>query len=129
MAAQDENVTPETPFPVESAPGWLKALVVGLGIAIIGMLALILFKIVAGDATEEAEPLSPAAAAPGQHVAPLEAGDYEIERPIGATLVSVRPSGEEVYLRFRLVSGGDEIVILNRRTGDISRIAVPISGN
>lgn len=111
---------------MESAPFFLKAIVVGLGIAIIAMLALILYKIVTGpEAAEESpEPLVETVLPPSR----IEAKDFDIVVPQGAALVSMVPGGTEVFLHVRLSDGSDQVIILNRVTGEVSRLSVKPSG-
>lgn len=129
MNVTDQNVTQQNEEEIPKAPGWLKVLVAVLGIAIVGMLLLIVFKVANGDHQKPDEPIgalpasSPATTAfpPGE----LPQGDFELPRPEGATLVSVTPSGIEVYLHFRMPDGGETITILNRQTGAVSTINIP----
>lgn len=110
---------------MESAPFFLKAIVVGLGIAIIAMLGLILYKIVTGPTDEEAPaPVVEAVLPPVQ----VEAKDFDIAVPEGAVLVSMVPAGGEVFLHIRLTDGTDQVIILNRFTGEISRLWVKPEG-
>ncbi|MBO6505619.1 MAG: hypothetical protein JJ850_08110 [Kordiimonadaceae bacterium] len=111
---------------MESAPFFLKAIVVGLGIAIIAMLALILYKIVTGpEAEEEApEPVVETVLPPSR----IEAKDFDVAVPQGAALVSMVPAGTEVFLHVRLSDGTDQVIILNRVTGDVSRLSIKPSG-
>lgn len=138
MNGSDPKVTSIDEETMESAPFFLKAIVVGLGIAIIAMLGLILYKIVAGPAEEKAVPASrpdPIAAEQLESLAGRlwtdgpKAQDFDIAVPEGATLVSTVPAGAEVFLHVRLADGTDQVLILNRVTGDISRLWVKPEGN
>lgn len=120
MNGSDPKVTPVDEETMASAPFFLKALVVGLGIAIIVMLGLILYKIVAGP---ESEPEARPAPVPTP-VTALPARDFDIDAPEGATLVAMVPAGAEVFLHFRLADGSDQIIILNRATGEQSSLRV-----
>lgn len=128
MNATDQNVTQQNEEETPKAPGWLKALVVILGVGIVGMLLLIVFKIANGDHQKLEEPIgalpasSPAATVfpPGE----LPVGDFEVPRPEGATLVSIVPSGVEVYMHFKTEDGVERITILNRQTGAVSTIII-----
>lgn len=135
MNATDQNVTHENEAhedeEVPSTPIWLKALVTVLGVAIVAMLLLIVFKIANGDhqktgqAQQDAALPSVAANATLFPPIPVSAGDYEVPRPEGATLVSVMPAGAEVYMHFRSEEGTEQIIILNRQTGALSTITIP----
>lgn len=138
MNGSDPKVTSIDEETMESAPFFLKAIVVGLGIAIIAMLGLILYKIVAGPAEEEITPSSVSTAAETEQLESLtgrlwmggpEAQDFDITVPEGATLVSTVPAGAEVFLHVKLADGTDQVLILNRVTGDISRLWVKPEGN
>ena len=126
MNGTTENVTHHSDEVVAPTPVWLKMLVVGLGVAIIAMLGLILYKIISGvgDMTDDkAVPIEAAAARP----ALLAKGDFDIDRPANMELVAVVPAGNEVFLHFRGKNGTDQVIIFNRLTGDVStlNIAMP----
>lgn len=119
MNGSDPKVTPESDETLESAPFFLKAIVVGLGVAIIAMLGLILYKIVAGPAKDGApEPIVEAVLPPAE----VQAKDFDVLVPAGATLVAMVPAGSEVFLHVRLADGTDQVLILNRITGELSRL-------
>ena len=124
MNATDEKVTPIDEETMASAPFFLKAIVVGLGIAIIAMLGLILFRIVSGPMPEESEPVT----AISQPVTAAPSGNFNVPMPEGAELVRMVPAGTEVFLHFRLKGGADQVVILDRATGEISRLWVVPEG-
>ncbi|WP_262694940.1 hypothetical protein [Kordiimonas aquimaris] len=128
MNATDQNVTQQNEEETSKAPGWLKALVVILGVGIVGMLLLIVFKIANGDHQKPDEPIGALpASSPAVTVFPsgeLPTGDFEISRPNGAALVSVTPSGVEVYMHFKTEDGAERITILNRQTGAVSTIII-----
>lgn len=131
MNGSDAKVTPPKSDVIgeetmESAPFILKAIVVGLGIAIIGMLGLILYKIVAGPSEEAAPtPIVEAVLPP----AGISAKDFDIAVPAGATLVSVQPHGAEVFLHVRLSDGSDKVIVVNRANGEISRLTLQAANN
>lgn len=134
MTAETENVTLANALQSETAPMWLKVLVVVLGIAIVGMLALILFKIVAGSGVEEPSAVGVSQSQEAQFSQPVQSGteplppqDFDIVRPEGASLLSVRASGADVIFHFRLPEGSDQIIILDRRSGAVSRVNVPLN--
>lgn len=111
---------------MESAPFFLKAIVVGLGIAIIAMLGLILYKIIMGPEAEDTpEPVVESVLPPVS----IDAKDFDIVVPEGASLVSMVPAGAEVFLHVRLSDGTDQVVILNRISGEISRLWVKPEGD
>lgn len=135
MNATDQNVTHESEAiddeQVPATPMWLKVLVTVLGLAIVAMLLLIVFKIANGD-HQKPDELKQEAALPslsaGATVFPpisLTAGDYEVPRPDGAALVSITPAGIELYMHFKSDTGSEQIIILNRQTGALSTITIP----
>ena len=137
MASIDENVTQENEIPPLEAPRGLKILVIVLGIAIVVMLALIIFKIadnvtktVASDAGENgtdtpAQVYQPAgdAGTAGQSVQ-TKSGLWTVNRPQGMTLKSVSTSEGETQLHFS-GTGGDVIILLDTKSGKEQRINVP----
>lgn len=123
MNGTDQKVTPISDEAVASAPMWLKVLVVVLGIAIVGMLALIFYRIMAGPGDEKTARQIAAPAIPAS-LPPIEARDFDVIAPDGASLVSVVPAGAEVFLHFRTSDGRDEVIILDRRTGNRSRLVI-----
>ncbi|GHF23472.1 hypothetical protein GCM10017044_17500 [Kordiimonas sediminis] len=154
MAVQTENVTSKNAdmdeFPQVKAPFGLKMLVIVLGVAIIGMLALIFYKIADEltkaatkdpDAQETTVSANAAPADTGQAVSrsagsrsaptvqsarPDAGGDYTLPRPEGASLTSTTVRDWEVVLQFRGVDGSDTILILDRASGKVTRIHVPV---
>lgn len=125
MNGSDEKVTPIDEETMASAPFFLKAIVVGLGIAIIAMLGLILYRIVSGPLPEEEEQPVAEVSAP---VTAVPAGNFNVPVPEGAELISMVPAGAEVFLHFRLKEGTDQVVILNRINGEISHLWVTAQG-
>ena len=125
MNGSDEKVTPIDEETMASAPFFLKAIVVGLGIAIIAMLGLILYRIVSGPLPEEEQQPVVGTTAPATAV---PSGNFNVPVPEGAELVSMVPAGAEVFLHFRLREGKDQIVIVNRVTGEISHLWVTAQG-
>lgn len=129
MNGSDQKVTPIDEETMASAPFWLKAVVVGLGVAIIAMMGLILYRIVAGPGEEPATGAAsvPATSVPVMSV-PVSQGfsarDFDVQAPQGASLVAVVPAGADVFLHFRLEDGGDQVIILNRATGEQSTLRV-----
>ncbi len=123
MNGTDQKVTPINEEALAAAPMWLKTLVVVLGIAIIGMIALILHRIINGPAEEK---LSASVAVPiaEDTAVVLAPQDFDIAAPADGKLVAIVPSGAEVFMHFQLESGSQEVLILNRQTGAVSRIHV-----
>lgn len=127
MNGTTENVTHENDDVVTPTPIWLKILVFGLGAAIIGMLGLILYKIISGVGEMSDDRLPPIEVAAVQPVASpfvFAASDIDIVRPAGMKLVSAVPAGSELFLHFRGENGADQIVILNRSSGAVSRLNI-----
>lgn len=133
MNPTHQNVTPdrEGELEVETAPTWLKVLVVVLGLAIVGMLALIIFKVAAGDNNKDQVQLPPASnGVIGEEPALVQVPErLQLELPIGSEIVSMIPYGRELFFRVRHVSGEQEVFILNRLTGAVSRIEVVSAGS
>lgn len=129
MNGTTENVTHDSDEMVTLTPVWLKVLVVGLGVAIIGMLGLILYKIITGVGDMTEDTVAPVEVAAAQPTPVFTPGDYDIVRPGSMELVTVVPAGAEVFLHFRDKGGADQIIIFNRLTGETStlKIAVPDS--
>lgn len=124
MNGTTENVTHDSDEMVATTPAWLKILVVGLGIAIIGMLGLILYKIITGLGDMAEETMAPAATMALHPASTIIPGDYAVVRPSGMELIAVVPSGAEVFLHFRGKGGADQIIIFNRVTGDTSTMKI-----
>ncbi len=110
----------------------LKVIVIVLGIAIIGMVVLIVGRIIdklSSDGTEKSEI--------AQTVQPLKAGgklltgsgnEIVINRPEGSELVRIDVSGAIISAHFILADGSDAVVLVNGTTGAVIRwIKVPAS--
>ncbi|SDE50150.1 hypothetical protein [Kordiimonas lacus] len=134
MMPQDEKVTPQNEGAAvsggddEAVPSHtgMKVLVIGLGIAILAMVGLMVYKIseraaqsLMGEGDTEAVATAPVMA-PAQSY-----GDFQIERPAGATLMSVTGQGAELVFHFRS-NAGDTIITLNRVTGEQAKVDVPL---
>ncbi len=136
MTANTPNVTPQNTENEEEvpqkAPMALIIVVVVLGIALVGMLGLIIMKIVSGDHKKKpeagiVEQVSPAVTA--ESVVPtvasnFEFGDFKITQPANSKLVSYSAGGVEMYFHFELETGDNVIISLNRVTGNESRITI-----
>jgi len=129
MTLVNENVT-QNGNDAPKAPLGLKILVVALGIAIIVMLGLIIWKVMAGDHKK-----SVPATVPGVRMAPKEHAqvpenveasyfDLTVTRPAKSELVRSTVAELEVVLHFRSATA-DTIIVINRATGKESRITVP----
>jgi hypothetical protein len=128
MAINQPNVTSEETEAVDKPPRWLVATVIILGLAIIGMLVLMVVKIMAGDGGDEGGEVAGALQAPSIQGAVPSATylkEASISRPEGSRLDSVEVYGHEMVMHFRLADGGDLVIVLNRVTGETSRIIVP----
>ena len=140
MTAGHQNVTPNSTNNAEedevvATPAWLWAVVIGLGIAIVGMFVLIGYKVVKGDNKKKTPPIvatqpqmNPSSTQP---VAVVQAGalphgfkDLIIERPDGLPLNEASLQGGYLMLRF---SGDrtDYLIFVNNATGAISKITIP----
>lgn len=135
MMPQEENVTPPDEHRQDSAvaddevaPNYrgMKMLVIGLGIAIVGMLALIVYTIsqraAAGLLGEGAETQAEMQVESGAQAIP--SGQHTLNRPDGAELVSVNAAGAELVFHFRS-DAGDMVIVLDRRTGKQTTVTVP----
>lgn len=133
MNPTHQNVTPDQGDEMESetAPMWLKVLVVVLGLAIIGMLALIIYKVAAGDTEKTKVQLPPAGISTlDQEPTLVQLPErLQLDLPDGSEVISVTPSGRELFFWVRHASGTQEIFILNRLTGAVSRIEVTSAGS
>ncbi|MBL4788198.1 MAG: hypothetical protein JKY60_03840 [Kordiimonadaceae bacterium] len=135
MTAESKNVTSDVTSNSAAedqddhrVPMLLKVIVVGLGLGIIGMLALIGYKIMAGGddkAQETAVGAANRAAFPlVQGVAePVEFGAYTVTRPAGSQLVNVSSASAEITFHFT-GPDGDIIILLDRKTGRESRVTI-----
>lgn len=130
MNGTDQKVTPISDEAIESAPMWLKVIVVVLGLAIIAMLGLILYRVLAGPSPDDSLPPAAVGQSSPRALA-IVPQDFELLGPAGSKLVALVPSGDELFLHFQ-VDGADgnaseHVIILNRRTGSVStvRIAIP----
>ncbi len=139
MTSANENVT-ENADMTPKAPMALKVLVVALGIAIVALLGLIIWKVMAGDHKKKAPPQ--VTAERGSLVGGIEVqglapqtlqgvlyqtdfSDLILRRPEGGQLVSYTPNGLEIILHFKMADGTDQLLIINRATGKESRITIP----
>jgi hypothetical protein len=128
MTAANENVTENGEAPVK-APMFLKVLVVVLGLAIIGMLGLIIFKVMAGDhkkktpvqVSETQQPAGLKTIAPKSFVL---IGDIVVTRPAGSKLISATTNGREATLHFSSADV-DVVMTVDRVTGEKSTITIP----
>ena len=145
MSANQGNVTPDNQNlgkpegnGYEKPPVWLIITVIVLGLAIIGMLVVIVMKVLIGDKDQRSS-------VPGQvpgnsgRIENIEAQaekakgliniNYkealEVNRPAGSTLVSSQVSGRYISLTFRLENGGDTVLVLDRVDGSIDTVSIP----
>ena len=121
MTSVKENVTqngeeaPQTPL-------GLKVLVVVLGLAIIFMLGLIIWKVMVGGAEKNVP--APVTVAPTYDTpAAVESFELAVVRPADSDLISTQVSTTEIVLHFRSAAG-DTVVIVDRRTGKESRLSI-----
>lgn len=125
MNAVEPNVTHDTEEEHPGTPFWLKTLVVVLGLAIIAMLALIIFKVVAGDHQKKEDADLPLLTMKGNQYQPgTRYSDHEITIPDGASLVEVRPNGGELMLHVKLRDGHEEILFLDRASGVVTTVRI-----
>jgi hypothetical protein len=147
MSVNQGNVTPNNgpngQNPAVEAedkpPVWLIITVVVLGLAIIGMLVVIVMKVLIGDKKPEETVGTNAPAVSVEDgnnhrvsgsITQTQAGKYldniKLERPKGSDLVSTHVSGRYISMTFRLEAGGDVILILDRTDGSVDTISIPV---
>ncbi|MBV1901604.1 MAG: hypothetical protein KUG56_08030 [Kordiimonadaceae bacterium] len=136
MTADRQNVTPDDIInadEVVTTPVWLWALVIGLGIAIVGMLALIGFKVATGgnaDAEQGQtmpEPVTAQISAEAHTISASPIVGFEsitIKRPQGALLSETSFEKGVVMLRFA-GDMADTLILVDGITGKTSRIIIP----
>lgn len=139
MTVADQNVTPEMQLGAQAVsdeaeahtPRWLIGLVVVLGVAFLAMLAVIVIKLLNGEgpmAAKDPAPVVATSGPAGQAALSAQAveamGDFNVARPEGATLVSTELHGREIMLHFRTPDGTDTLIVLNRMTGQQSRVTI-----
>jgi len=131
MTAANQNVTHDSAenaddTPTVKAPIGLKILVTVLGIAIIGMLGLIIFKIISGDhkKTKPAENV----ALPAISAAPITTNvsyeDVMLTRPKGMELVNVSSDSVSLVLQFKGPSG-TVVMLVDKNNGKTRKIEIP----
>ncbi len=137
MMPQDQKVTPQNESAaVSGAEGedipkhtGMKVLVIALGVAILAMVGLMVYKIserAAQSLMEEGKTETVTEAPVVPALMPTEAyGDYQVERPAGATLLSVTAQGAELVFHFRS-NTGDTVITLNRLTGAQAKVEIPL---
>ncbi len=122
MTAETQNVTPNMDDEeTAKAPIGLIILVVALGIAILGMLALMAYKIMSGDASK---PKKQPVAVTTTVADPVEIGELKVIKPEGAKLSKVETTATSIVIHYQ----GDGVlilVIIDRLTGRESRITIP----
>ena len=129
MVKSSENISSSTEdLPPLKAPLGLKLLVIGLGVAIIGMLALIIYKIaekttnsLAGEkpsvqVMENPEGQQAAMAAGGIK------GDYQLTYPAGSSIDSLTVQGTVLIAMVTVPDGQKRVILLNLTTGQQSTV-------
>jgi len=125
MTAAKQNVTrnsaeevPET----TKVPMGLKILVVVLGLAILGMLGLIIYKVLAGGQKTPTTAAPNVLAAPTSNAASFS--DMDVKRPVGSLLVEVTTNSHEIMLHFS-GADGDTLIFIDRTKGTKHSISIP----
>ncbi len=121
MTVEMQNVTPNMDDEeTAKAPIGLVILVVALGIAILGMLGLMAFKIMSGDASK---PKKQAVAAEMPAVIATGFDELMVTKPAGSSLSKIETNDNSVILHYR---GEDKttLIMIDRVTGKESRIIV-----
>ena len=90
----------------------IKAVVIGLGIGIVGLTILIVMVVIdkAGDSIAEDETTSQGA---GTYV------DVAVALPAGAEVMTMTGDGDAISLLTRLGDGSQQIITIDRRTGEV----------
>jgi len=119
MTAETPEVTPNQDAAHYEAPKWLLALVIFMGIIILGMIAVIAVKVISGATGDEpvasVTNTTPAAVAAPSH----DASGYllMIDPPEGGTLVDIAGGGADAILRFKHADGSWTLVVFDTRKG------------
>jgi len=126
MTAKEPNVTSNVgDEEIVTAPLALKILVVVLGIAIIGMLALMAYKIMNGDASKPKKIVSTQASILGhQKNTVLGFDEITVVKPADSILVEVKSDATSIILQYK----NDKVVTLilvDKTTGQESRVILP----
>lgn len=122
MTAETQNVTPNMDDEeTAKAPIGLIILVVALGIAILGMLALMAYKIMSGDASKPKE--APVVA---EALVETNSGfdELRVEKPEGSVLSKIETTDATVVLHYR-GNASVTLVLIDRLTGKESRVIIP----
>lgn len=119
MTAAEENVTENV-----KPPFLLKVLVVALGLAIVGMLGLIIMKVMAGD--HKKVPSKPVASVVDEQETPgaMMPENLSLARPEGSELVSYQYTDKGLVLHFTN-SEADVIIMVDAASGKESSISIP----
>lgn len=121
MTAEMQNVTSNMDDEeTTKAPIGLVILVVALGVAIIGMLGLMAFKIMSGDASKQKKQT---AAVEMSTVPAASFDELKVSKPADSTLSKIETNDNSVILHYR---GEDKVtlIVIDRVTGKESRIIV-----
>ena len=90
----------------------IKAVVIGLGLGIVGLTVLIVMVIIdkASDSVSESETTA------------VVAGDYAdvaVALPAGADVLTMTGDGDALSLLTRLADGSQQVITIDRRTGEV----------
>ncbi|UTW56467.1 hypothetical protein [Kordiimonas sp. SCSIO 12610] len=148
MSVNQGNVTPNNDpngqNPADGAedkpPVWLIITVVVLGLAIIGMLVVIVMKVLIGDKGDENITTDTVSISekkvkePSKEFLSLIENSWpeylekiEVDRPVGGKLVASTVDYHSVILTFQLKDGSDVIMIVNRNDGSVDTISIPLN--
>ena len=151
MMAEDQKVTPEIDENQHSSTGeaggmdrlaeelgtvadqhrGLKTLVLVLGLVLLALFGFVVYAIANRAAEsfislEDPQPETPiATAAPAPVTGALAAGDFEVNRPAGSTLIAVTGNTRELIFHFRDTSGTDHVILVDRESGTQTPVRVP----
>jgi len=125
MTAAKQNVThggTEQDQQVQKVPVGLKVLVVVLGLAILGMLGLIIFTVLAGGKKTSTAKTIPTIEKTTENRADFP--DINIVRPADSALIKVTTGSGEIILHFSSPEG-DTLIFVDRAEGTENRISIP----
>ena len=89
---------------------WLKALVIGMGVAIVIGMAVVIIE-VARRANAPVQPTTDGASSPAF-------GDVRVQIPAGASVVETLPGRDRLTVRLRLPDGRAALLIIDTATGE-----------
>lgn len=125
MTVNDPNVTPKMDGdePVK-APIGLIILVVALGIAIIAMLGLMVYKLMNGDASKSKDTQEVGIVAESPLTPSVNFEEITLKKPAGGRLADVKLHSATILLHYK-TEKGETLILVDKHTGKESRIIIP----